>query len=96
MDVKKQKPLKKTKIGVVVSDKSLKTVVVEVERRFLEPIFKKYISRKKKFLAEDAKKECRFGDKVRIVETRPLSKRKCWKIAEVLEKGFGADSALKE
>lgn len=96
MDAKKQKPLKKTKIGFVVSDKSPKTVVVEVERRFLEPTFKKYISRKKKFLAQDQKKECALGDKVRIVETRPLSKRKCWKVTEVLKKGFGAESALKE
>ena len=90
----KQKTVKKTKTGVVVSDKMAKTVVVEVERRFLEPQFKKYISRKKKFFAQDSKKVCKVGDVVRIQETRPLSSKKCWKVIKVVKKGFGVEEVV--
>lgn len=80
---------KKTKVGVVVSDKMQKTVSVLVVRRIRERRFHKYIARRKKYLAHDAKQECRLGDVVRIQETRPLSQRKSWRVVSVLRKGFG-------
>ena len=83
------KKIKKTKVGTVVSDKMQKTVTVEVSRRFLEPRFHKYISRRKKYLAHDEKKECKVGDVVSIQETRPLSKRKSWRVTAILRKGYG-------
>ena len=64
--------------GVVVSDKGDKTVVVRVERRFMHPIYKKYVSRSKKYAAHDEDNRYRAGDAVQIEESRPLSKRKCW------------------
>lgn len=94
MTVAKQKNVKKTKMGVVVSDHMAKTVVVEVERRFLEPQFKKYISRKKKFFAQNGKKECKVGDVVRIQEMRPVSSKKCWKVIEIVKKGFGKEEVI--
>ena len=86
----------KTKIGVVVSDAMDKTVAVRVERRVLDPNFKKYISQRKKFLAHDEKNECDVGDTVEIQETRPMSRRKSWKVVSILKKGFGKEIALKE
>lgn len=86
----------KTKTGVVVSDAMNKTVAVRIERRVLEPNFKKYISRRKKFLAHDEKNECEMGDVVEIQETRPLSRRKSWKVVSIIKKGFGKEIALKE
>lgn len=85
---------KKTKVGVVVSQAMLNTVTVLVERRVLEPRFKKYISRRKKFLAHAEKPSCQIGDYVLIQETRPLSKRKSWKVIEVLKKGYGKEEVL--
>ena len=87
---------KKTRIGVVVSNAMQKTVAVQVERRVLEPKFKKYMSHRKKFLAHDEKQECQVGDVVRIQETRPLSKRKSWTVIAVLKKGYGKDIPLDE
>ncbi len=72
--------------GIVVSDKMDKTVVVEVERTVLHPLYKKYIRRKKKFMAHDERNECRIGDKVQIIETRPLSKYKRWRVMKILER----------
>jgi len=86
----------KTKTGVVVSDAMNKTVAVRIERRVLEPNFKKYISRRKKFLAHDEKNECEIGDVVEIQETRPLSRRKSWKVVAIVKKGFGKEIVLKE
>lgn len=86
----------KTLTGEVVSDKMEKTVVVRVERLVLEPRFKKYVGRRKKFLAHDEKKECRIGDRVRIEETRPLSRRKSWRVAEILKKGTGEAIEIRE
>ena len=71
--------------GVVVSDKNTKTVVVEVERRYTHPLFKKTVRRSKKFHAHDEQNQAKAGDVVRIVETRPLSKTKNWRLAEVVE-----------
>ncbi len=66
--------------GVVVSDKMDKSIVVKVERRIMHPIYKKYMRRSKKYLAHDETNAARIGDTVRIVETRPMSKRKCWEL----------------
>lgn len=66
--------------GVVVSDKGDKTIVVLVERRVMHPIYKKFIRRSKKYMAHDEANACKAGDKVRIQECRPLSKRKCWEV----------------
>jgi small subunit ribosomal protein S17 len=78
--------LRTQRVGIVVSDKMDKTVVVLVERRLKHPIYKKYITRSKKFLAHDEKNECQIGDKVLIMETRPLSRRKRWRVVEIIEK----------
>lgn len=76
----------KTFIGTVVSDKMDKTVVVAVERMFIHPIYKKIVREKKKYKAHDEKNECRVGDRVMIVETRPLSKEKRWAVKQIVEK----------
>jgi len=76
---------KRTLQGVVVSDKQAKTVVVQVDRRFTHPVMHKTIRRSKKYHAHDEKNEFKVGDVVRIEETRPLSKTKRWRLAEVLE-----------
>ncbi len=73
-------------IGVVVSDKMDKTVVVMVERLVKHPLYGKYIKRRKKYMAHDEKNECKIGDKVLIEETRPLSRRKRWRVKKILEK----------
>lgn len=78
--------LRKTRVGIVVSNKMQKTIVVKVERRVKHPLFGKYIKLSKKFMAEDAQNECNIGDKVRIMETRPLSKLKRWRLVEIIEK----------
>lgn len=77
---------RKIRIGKVVSNKMDKTVVVVVERQFAHPIYKKMIKRKSRFKAHDEKNECLMGDKVRIMETRPISKDKCWRVVEILER----------
>lgn len=77
---------RKTRIGVVVSDKMDKTAVVAVERLVQHPTYKKFIKRTSKFKAHDDKNECQIGDTVKIMETRPLSKTKRWRVVEVLEK----------
>ncbi len=73
--------------GVVVSDKNAKTVVVEVERRFTHPLFKKTVRRSKKYHAHDENNEAKTGDVVRIEETRPLSKQKRWTLLEKVAAG---------
>ena len=76
----------KRKIGVVVSSAMDKSVTVQVERTVLEPTFKKYVRRKKKFMAHDESNTCNKGDKVVIRECRPLSKRKRWRVESVVQK----------
>ncbi|MFO1127031.1 MAG: 30S ribosomal protein S17 [Rhodospirillales bacterium] len=66
--------------GVVVSDKTEKTIVVLVERRVMHPIYKKFIRRSKKYMAHDETNACKTGDVVRIRECRPISRRKCWEV----------------
>lgn len=73
-------------IGDVVSDKMDKTVVVKVGRIVRHPVFNKMVRRAKKYKAHDHKNECRIGDKVQIVETRPLSKDKRWRVLEIMSK----------
>ncbi|WP_242346398.1 30S ribosomal protein S17 [Anaeromyxobacter terrae] len=77
---------RKSRIGVVVSNKMAKTVVVKVERRVTEPKYGKIVKRAEKYKAHDENNACQIGDKVRIVETRPMSKDKRWRVAETLEK----------
>lgn len=79
-----RRAVQKTRVGVVVSNKMAKTVVVEVERRVPHPIFKKIVRKTSKFYAHDEEQKAKEGDKVRIEETRPMSKLKRWKLVEVL------------
>ena len=78
--------LRKTRTGLVVSDKMDKTIVVAIEDNVRHPLYKKIIKRTVKLKAHDEKNECGVGDKVRIVETRKLSKDKNWRVAEIIEK----------
>ena len=78
--------LRKTRIGVVSSNKMDKTVVVAVERKVQHPIYGKFLKKTTKFHAHDEKNECSIGDVVRIMESRPLSKTKRWRLVEVVEK----------
>ena len=77
----------KTRVGRVISDRMDKTVVVAVETPKRHPLYKKAIRRAVKYKVHDEKNECRVGDAVRIVETRPLSKQKRWRVAEIITKG---------
>ena len=77
---------RKVRVGKVVSSKMNKTVVVAVERMVKHPLYKKYIKRTTKLYAHDEKNDAREGDTVRIVETRPLSKLKCWRVQSVVER----------
>ena len=81
-----QRSHRKSRVGVVVSDRSRKTVTVTVERRVSHAVYGKQVSRTKKYHAHDEENEYRVGDIVRIVETRPLSKTKRWRVAELLER----------
>ncbi len=78
--------LRKERIGTVVSNKMDKSIVVLVNRRMKHPIYGKFINKSKKFMAHDEKNECNIGDFVKIMETRHLSKRKTWRLVEVIEK----------
>ena len=78
--------LRKTRIGVVVSNKMTKTITVTVERKVKHPIYGKFVKKTTKFHAHDEKNEASIGDVVRIMETRPLSKTKRWRLVEVIEK----------
>ncbi len=81
-----QRPLRKTRVGIVVSNKMQKTISVAIERRVSHKIYKKYFKKTTKLVAHDEKNECQIGDKVKIMETRPLSLRKRWRLVEILEK----------
>ena len=83
-----------TKIGVVASDKADKTVVVRVERIVLHPKYKRYIRRSAKFMAHDEANACRVGDTVEIVESRPLSARKRWRVRRVVRKAAVVGAAV--
>lgn len=78
--------LRKERIGVVMSNKMDKTIVVSVERKVKHPMYGKFVKTTKKFHAHDAENSCNPGDTVRIMETRPLSKTKKWRLVEILER----------
>ena len=81
-----ERNLRKERVGIVVSDKMDKTIVVAVRERVKHPLYKKLVNRPKKFKAHDENNACGIGDKVLIQETRPLSKDKCWRLVEIIEK----------
>ena len=81
-----ERNLRKERIGVVVSNKMDKSIVVKVERKVKHPLYGKFVKKSTKFMAHDEKNECNIGDTVRIMETRPLSKNKCWRVVEIVEK----------
>lgn len=78
--------LRKTRIGTVTSNKMTKTITVAIERKVKHPIYGKFVKKTTKFHAHDEKNECSIGDVVKIMETRPLSKTKRWRLVEVVEK----------
>jgi len=77
---------KKEFIGIVKSDKMEKSIVVSIETLTLHPLYKKYVKRVKKVKAHDEKNEAKTGDRVRIIECKPISKEKCWKLVEIIER----------
>ncbi|RRN77871.1 30S ribosomal protein S17 [Pseudoxanthomonas sp. SGD-10] len=81
-----ERNLRKTRIGLVVSNKMEKSIVVSVERKVKHPIYGKFVKTTTKFMAHDEKNDCGVGDTVLIMETRPLSKNKNWRLVEILER----------
>jgi len=82
----RRKSGKKEFVGTVKSDKMMKTIVVAIETMKLHPLYKKYVKRLKKVKAHDENNEAKIGDRVRVIECRPLSKEKCWRLVEILER----------
>ena len=82
----KVRNLRKERIGVVVSDKMDKSIVVAEKRKEKHPIYGKFVNKTTKFHVHDEKNDCNIGDTVRIMETRPLSKTKCWRVVEIIER----------
>lgn len=81
-----ERGVRKTRVGTVVSDRMDKTVVVAVERITAHPLYGRRIKRTKRLKAHDENNQCRVGDRVKLMETRPLSKDKCWRVVEVIDK----------
>ena len=81
-----ERNLRKERIGVVVSNKMDKSIVIKVERKVKHPLYGKFVKKSTKFMAHDEKNEFNIGDTVRIMETRPLSKNKCWRLVEIVER----------
>lgn len=81
-----ERNLRKTRIGVVTSNKMEKTITISVERRLRHPIYGKFVKKTNKFMAHDETNDCNVGDVVRIMETRPLSKLKRWRLVEIIER----------
>lgn len=81
-----ERNLRKERIGVVASNKMDKTIVVVIERRTKHPIYGKFVKKSSRFMVHDEKNECNIGDTVRIMETRPLSKNKHWRLVEIIER----------
>jgi small subunit ribosomal protein S17 len=81
-----ERALRKTRVGKVVSDKMDKTIVVAIETSVKHPLYKKIVKRTYKLKAHDENNECKIGDKVKVMETRPLSKEKRWRLVEIVEK----------
>lgn len=86
MEAKSTRSLRKERIGLVTSNKMDKTITIQVERRVKHPIYGKFVKKSSKFHAHDENNECNIGDTVRIMETRPLSKNKCWRLVEIIER----------
>jgi len=78
--------LRKERIGVVVSDKMDKSISVTIERKVKHPMYGKFVKKSKKYLVHDENNDCGIGDTVKIMETRPLSKNKCWRLVEIIER----------
>ncbi|WP_373552936.1 30S ribosomal protein S17 [Haliscomenobacter sp.] len=81
-----ERNLRKTRVGVVTSNKMNKTVAVTVERKLRHPIYGKFVKKTKSFMAHDENNDCSIGDVVKIMETRPLSKLKRWRLVEIIER----------
>ncbi|MEN8224334.1 MAG: 30S ribosomal protein S17 [Bacteroidota bacterium] len=81
-----ERNLRKERTGVIVSNKMDKSIVVQVTRNVKHPVYGKYVKKSTKFIAHDEKNDCNIGDTVRIMETRPLSKNKCWRLVEIVER----------
>jgi small subunit ribosomal protein S17 len=81
-----KRALRKTRTGVIVSDKMDRSILVAIERKVAHPIYRKYFKKTTKLMAHDENNECKVGDIVKIMETRPLSKRKKWRLLEIVEK----------
>tara|TARA_B100001063_G_C16333878_1_gene343450 strand:+ start:221 stop:478 length:258 start_codon:yes stop_codon:yes gene_type:complete len=81
-----ERNLRKERIGVVISNKMTKSIVVSEVKRVKHPMYGKFVLKTKKYVAHDEDNNCSIGDTVKIMETRPLSKKKCWRLIEILEK----------
>lgn len=81
-----ERNLRKERVGLVVSNKMDKSIVVQIERKVKHPIYGKFVRKTTKLVAHDEKDECGIGDTVKIMETRPISKNKCWRLVEIIEK----------
>ena len=86
MEENQERNLRKEKVGVVVSDKMQKSIVVAVKRKLKHPMYGKFLNRTSKFHAHDEENTCNIGDTVRIMETRPLSRTKRWRLVEIIER----------
>lgn len=86
METQKIRKTRKTRTGIVTSNKMNKTIVVSITRKVKHPIYGKFVNKTTKFYAHDEKNECNIGDTVKIMETRPLSKLKRWRLVEIIEK----------
>lgn len=86
MEAKITRALRKERTGLVTSNKMDKSITVQVERRVQHPIYKKFVKKSTRFSAHDENNECNIGDTVRIMETKPLSKNKCWRLVEIIER----------
>jgi small subunit ribosomal protein S17 len=81
-----ERNLRKERVGLVISNKMDKSIIVEIERKEKHPIYGKFVKKTSKFSAHDEKNDCGIGDTVKIMETRPLSKNKCWRLIEIIER----------
>ena len=81
-----ERKLRKERVGLVVSNKMEKSIVVQIERKVKHPKYGKFVRRTTKLVAHDEQNECNIGDTVRIMETRPISKEKCWRLIEIIER----------
>jgi small subunit ribosomal protein S17 len=81
-----ERKLRKERVGLVVSNKMEKSIVVQIERKVKHPKYGKFVRKTTKLVAHDEQNECGIGDTVKIMETRPLSKNKCWRLVEIIEK----------